>query len=80
MINPRNINLTKKSSIYSEQWSELTCDLKAIEVMISDKIDFEIDSNKGIINIEGYTSEGLKIRIGYDIKAKRIRTHHPKFD
>ena len=51
------------------------CDLKAIEVMISGKANVTKDLAKGIINFEGM-SEGVKIRIGYDIKAKRIKTHY----
>lgn len=78
--NARNANLTKPSSIYPEIWSEFVCDLKAIEVMLSDNTVIEIDLDRGIINFEGCTSEGLNIRIGYDIKTKRIKTHYPKFD
>ena len=78
--NSRNINLTKPSSIYPESWSEFVCDLKVIEVMMSGNVVIEIDVDRGIINFEGCTFEGLNIRIGYDIKAKRIKTHYPKFD
>ncbi len=48
--------------------------------MLSDNTVIEIDLDRGIINFEGCTSEGLNIRIGYDIKTKRIKTHYPKFD
>lgn len=78
--NPRLSDVTKDSSIYPEAWPEYICDLKAIEVMTSGNTEIEVDLIKGIINFEGCTSEGLNIRIGYDIKTKRIKTHYPKFD
>lgn len=81
LIQEKNKNSSKNHmKRFKAGQKQARCDLKAIEVMMSNKIDFEIDLNKGIINLEGYTLEGLKIRIGYDIKAKRIRTHHPMFD
>ncbi|MGZ6251421.1 MAG: hypothetical protein ACXWL2_05300, partial [Candidatus Chromulinivorax sp.] len=78
--NSRNLDHFKDSSIYSEDWPEFVCDLKAIEVMMSGKADIQMDLSKGTINIEGSTFEGLNIKICYDIKNKRIKTHHPKFD
>jgi len=78
--NSRFADEIKDSTVYSEAWSEYFCDLKAIEAMMSDKAEFEIDSIKNIINIKGNTLEGLKIHISYDIKAKRITTHYPRFD
>ncbi len=78
--NSRFKHQEKPSSIYPESWTEYMCDLKAIEVMTSGKANIAIDLDKGIINFEGCTEEGLRIRIGYDIKSKRIKTHYPKFD
>ena len=78
--NSRYANKIKDSSIYPERWSEFMCDLKAIEVIFSNRAEFATDISKGVINIRGYTSEGLKIQVGYDIKTKRIKTHYPKFD
>jgi hypothetical protein len=80
LFNSRNRNLKKPSSLYPESWSEFVCDLNAIKVMMSDTAEFSVDLSKGIINITGYASQGIKIQIGYDIKTKRIKTHFSKFN
>jgi len=53
------------------------CDLKTIEVVMSNKVIIKKSSDNKSLNITGYTSEGLQIRIGYDIETKRIKTHYP---
>ena len=80
LYNSRFINNFKESSIYPQGWTEYMCDLKAIEVIMSATAEIDVDLVKEIINLQGHTSEGLKIRIGYDIKTKRIKTHFAKFD
>ncbi|AXK61028.1 hypothetical protein [Candidatus Chromulinivorax destructor] len=75
--NPRNKNRTKKSSIYPEAWSELLCDLKAIEAMTSNQISIKKSDDLKMINITGFTPEKIEIKICYDIANKRIKTHHP---
>jgi len=74
--NSRNSNLTKPSSIYPESWSELTCDLKAIEMMTSKETDIFINA-PGILSFAGKTAEGLNVVAYYDIANKRIRSHYP---
>ncbi|MBP6870156.1 hypothetical protein KBC04_04700 [Candidatus Babeliales bacterium] len=78
--NSRKPSIYKESSIYPENWSEYTCDLKAIEATTSSGAEFEADLSKGIINITGQTSEGLKIKTCYDIKTRRIKTHYYPFN
>ena len=74
--NSRNSKLFKKSGVYPENWSEYMCDLKAIKTMMNDSIK-SIREDQGIIEIIVSSQESLKIRILYDIKAKRIKTHYP---
>lgn len=61
--NPRNKNRTKKSSIYPEAWSELLCDLKAIEAMTSNQISIKKSDDLKMINITGFTPEKIEIKI-----------------
>ena len=72
----RYANKIKDSSIYPEIWSEFICDLKAIEVMISNNIDISQDS-PGVLTFRGKTSEGLDVVVHYDVAHKRIRSHYP---
>ena len=74
--NSRFASENKKSSIYPEAWSEYICDLKTIEIILSNKKIIKISDDLKSFNITGYTSEGLEIKICYDILAKRIKTHH----
>ena len=76
LSNSRIKNKTKASSLYSESWSELKCDFKAIEVITSNKSSISTN-NTGTLKIKGLTSENLEIIIYYDIKNKRIKTHYP---
>jgi len=75
--NSRKLEKSKSSSLYPEDWSEILCDLKAIEVMTSDKVVIKISEDLKSLEFIGFTTEGLKIRIYYDIANKRIKTHHP---
>ena len=77
LTNPRNENRAKRSCVYPENWSEFACDLKALEVIMSSKNIIKMSENFKSLNITGYTSEGLEIKICYDILTKRIKTHHP---
>lgn len=80
--NSRNVNLTKKSAIYPKAWSEFVCDLKAIEVMMSENIKILKSSSIGseIFKITGTTKEGLDLIIYYDIAHKRIKSHYPDLE
>jgi len=78
--NPRNSKRMKKSGVYPEAWSEFMCDLKALEAIMSDEAEFDIDKIHNTINIIGYTPEGIKIRAFYDIKNKRIKSHYPELN
>lgn len=75
--NSRFQNKIKESTIYSEGWSEFICDLKAIEAMMSKNVNIKFTDDGKRLDIEGYISEGLKIKIFYDIANKRIRSHYP---
>ena len=77
LYNFRNLNLTKKTTVYSQDWPEFVCDLKALEVMMNDKTIIKISKDQKILEFIGFTTEGLRIRIYYDIVNKRIKTHHP---
>jgi hypothetical protein len=74
--NSRNIHITKPSSLYPANWSELVCDLKAIEMMMSNKIKI-IEDPIGTLTLFGKTSDCLEIIIHYDIAQKRIKSHYP---
>lgn len=75
--NSRFKNRVKPSCIYSEEWSEFICDLKAIEVMTSNTAEIVLNKTGTTFIIKGSTSENLEIIIYYDIKNKRIKTHYP---
>jgi len=77
--NSQNSALIKKSSVYPEKWSEFICDIKAIEVLTSKNIEAELSKNGSTLILQGLTSDNLKIKIYYDIAAKRIKTHYPDF-
>ncbi len=78
--NSRNIQLTKPSSLYPETWSEFICDLKAIEAMMNKQAIIKISENLKTLEIIGYTTEGLEIKIFYDIANKRIKSHYPDLE
>ena len=74
--NSRFKNRTKPSSIYPETWSEYVCDLKAIEVAMSNNVEIRLNKNGSAFVFTGKTSDNLEILIHYDIQTKRIKTHH----
>ncbi|MBP6869397.1 hypothetical protein KBC04_00725 [Candidatus Babeliales bacterium] len=74
--NSRKPNIYKDSTIYPEDLSEFTCDLKAIEMMLSKSVEIS-ERTAGTLIISGKTPEGLDIIVHYDIANKRIKTHYP---
>ena len=77
--NSRNSELFKPSSLYPEAWSEYLCDLKAIEVMMSNDSNISKET-PGVLTFFGKTSEGLEIIVHYDIANKRLRSHYPDLE
>ncbi|MGZ7044392.1 MAG: hypothetical protein ACXVHM_07345 [Methanobacterium sp.] len=77
LCNFRNLNLTKKTTVYSQDWPEFVCDLKAIEVMMSKDAVITKSENGTTLEIIGYSTEGLEIKIFYDIAKRRIKSHYP---
>ena len=73
--NSRQDNLTKPSSLYSENWTEEVCDFKAIEVATSDDVSI-VPVGSESLRFEGKTSDGLDIIVQYNINYKRINTHY----
>ena len=78
--NSRFSDEIKDSSIYPENWSEFTCDINAIEMMMHKNAFIKKNADLNVLDITGYTPEGFKIQSFYDIENKRIRSHYPKFD
>ncbi len=73
--NSRNSNLTKPSSLYPQDWSEFMCDLKAIEVMTSEKVEIFQD-RPGVLTFRGKTLSELDMIVHYDMGNKRITSHY----
>jgi len=75
--NSRFPEKVKEASIYPEEWSELMCDLKAIEALTSSNLICRLSEDKKTFDITGYTKEGLEVKIFYDVVNKRIKSHYP---
>ena len=75
-INPDKYN--KDTSIYPIDWSHEKCDMKMFEALLGEKLFIEKDKQRvNVLNIIGFTKQGMEIWIHYNIDTGIITSHYP---
>ncbi len=68
----------KDTSIYPIDWSHEKCDMKMFEALSSDRLTVDIsEKRKNILDLIGFTQEGMEIHAHYNIDTGIITSHYP---